>query len=158
MFGRSMICLGPVEGVGRGRSVDNDRCDWSNGNRCQRGRGNGSGGHSEKPSVSRNEKSPLRKKPHAFLGATGMKVAKNGGRTVKDYRRGWHRSARSEAEEDREDAAKAARPRSLTERRESPLHQELAAPKASLRDRRERCAMRAEWGLPSSERLRAAKA
>jgi hypothetical protein len=43
-----------------------------------------------------------------------MKAPKNGGRAVKDCRRGGHRSARSEAKEDREEAAKAAWPRSLT--------------------------------------------
>jgi hypothetical protein len=45
-----------------------------------------------------------------------MKAPKNGGSAVKDCRRGGHRSARSEAEEDWEEAAKAAWPRSLTAR------------------------------------------
>jgi hypothetical protein len=73
-----------------------------------------------KPSVSEMTKVPMRQKAAAFSGATGMTAPKNEGRAVKDGRSGGHRSARSEAKEDREGAAKAAWPRSLTVRGEVP--------------------------------------
>jgi hypothetical protein len=49
-----------------------------------------------------------------------MKAPKNGGGAVKNCRRGGHRSARSEAEEEREEAAEVAWTRSLTARGQSP--------------------------------------
>ncbi len=124
--------------------------------------GSGRGSHLEKPSVSEMKKSRCDKKPHAFLGETGMKAPKHGGSAVKDCRRGGHRSARSEAEEDREGAAKAAWPDPSRHGGRPPsLNQRTAATQSSHKRPEGACAMRAGVGRkavprrgPSEKRAR----